>query len=83
MFGCMQSSIDSISALSIPVLTLFFLQPFMKALKVVSQRFLGMARQRDTAELNLNANKGTLLFTIFFIFKYKFSSSNTRFFFCL
>ena len=33
----------------------------MKSLAVVSKKFLGMARQRDTAELNLNANKCTLL----------------------
>ena len=73
MFGSMKSSIDSISALFfLTISLLFFFQTFMVAMREVSKRYLGMARQHDTAELNLNANKGehflsTLLSFAFFV----------------
>ena len=84
MFGCMQSSIDSISALFyLTLLLLFFFKPFMKAMREVSKRYLGMARQRDTTDLNLNANKGKLLSPRFSPFTFFASFPLTRVSFCL
>ena len=75
MFDCVQSSIDSNSVLSNFAFCFSFqLQPFVKSMAVFSKQFLGMARQRDTAELNLQSTKGTI-FPSLYIQNFFFISS--------